>query len=886
VAALIALVAASWLAWPRERTGSVPESPAIQFVLVDASASASRPRAGWSRVVRERLQDACERATTRGADLCVIRFAAEVLVDYGPAPAAGFRDWLAGRGQPPYSPACTPARSQGSELEGALAVVREVLSSASRPARDMLLLTDGTCTGADPRASLEALLASGVGLERFEYPVPDRADLALVELRIGDRIEAGVPLVAELGLAWVPSHAQARLADPGAALVSLELRSESGEVSSVTHRSALTGAAKDLDGCLRWTVQLQLPAAPLGSHVLRARVRFDGATSGDAFPENDARSKQILIGDPLVCLLLTRAERADALRQLFRGPAFDGISFQPTTLARLAGDLGRADLLLTESIGPADLPRAAMLAFVRAGGGWASLGGYGALRGWDSDDPQALAASLPLAIEEPDPSEREVILFIDGSGSMVGEPFETVRRAVMELVLGARAHDRIRLRFFTGAMGDVVFETRGARREDLQRDLAPLFAARVPRGPTDVLYALDQLATRRESSAVRGLVLLVTDGRTLDWYADRSAEVRQALAASTTDLRIIAIGAGADREFLRSLLLEGEQLDEVADLKRIQAVFEQRVHAERVRDTGQGEEGGAFVRAVDLSTLDAQGVAVDILRAQIAPATPGGGPQGGDENSGQGLGAVARLVPTRARPGAEILWRTDDGTPLLGLWRIGAGLVTVMATTPLDGWAPFVGARSDLLAPLLRTLGRGFDGGRDQRLRMSQEGGDLWLEHVPAGTPAEVRATFVLRSHASGPAEALADFDPDRAFRVQERTLGVVSMAPPAAGLGLDPRTLRCAARPAFLDRVGSAVELAVDLSAAGQALGRVFLAMEPAAEASVAKRRAFSWPQITGKPSTGGEAEPTPARLPHPATPWVLALGVALATLAATRSS
>lgn len=880
VAALVSLAAAAWLAWPRERATREPEAPAIQFVLVDASASATRPRATWSRQVRNRLLVECERAVERGADLCVIRFAADVLVDFGPAPAPGFRAWLEGRAQAPYSPTLTAEQGHSTELDSALALTQEILARSVRPACDVLLLTDGTFTGPDPRARLEALVDAGVGLERSDLSAPDRADLALVDLRIGDKVEVGVPLVAELSLAWAGDPADRPGASGGHARLTLELESETGERWSVSKLTSPSPALADGDGSDRWTDWLELPAPPVGSYILRARVNIADGASVDAMPENDQRSRRIVIGDPLVCLLLTRPERAAALQDVLSGPAFEGISLRPTTFAKLAPDLASADLLVTESIGPADLPRAALVKFVRAGGGWLSLGGYGALRGWEADDVQALAARLPLAIDEPDPSEREVVLFIDGSGSMVGEPFDTVRHAVMELVLGARAADHIQLRFFTGAMGAVVFETRAAERADLQRDLAPLFAAKVPRGPTDVLYALDQLATQRSSSSVRGLVLLVTDGRTLDWFAERSAEVREQLVSSSTDLRIIAVGEDADRKFLDSLLLDGEELDEVTDLQRLQAVFEQRVHAERVR-----AHDGLLARPVDPASLDTGGVGLDILRAQLSLLARSTVTDPTNSESPVALGQLQRHVPTRARPGAQVLWRTDDGGPLLGLWRVGAGLVAGLGTTPLDGWAPFIAARPSLLSPLVRALGRAAGQGPIQGLQISEDRDELLLEHVPLGAPVEVKATILVRSSAGSAVEALAESDPDRAFSVHERILGSVSMTPPVAGQGLDPRTLRRAARPAFLDRVPSGAALVVEVSGAGEVLGRTFLEPTAPAEFSPGERRSIAWPDPRVLTDQGLLQGPTPDRAPHPATPWLLALGIALATLAAARS-
>ena len=881
--ALVSLVCVGlggWLSLPRAHTDAGPDAPPAHVVLVDASASATRGRASWPRFVRQRLAAECARAAERGADLAVVRFAGDVVVDHPPGDAARFREWLEGRGREPWPPVLEPARQNATELAGALEVAAGIAADPLRAPGEVVVLSDGTYTGEDPRAALEALALTPGRLARFEVfelPPPGRPDVALAELRVPDRVEEGAPLAVLATLTLEHGASDVRRVALSLALVREGV--EHARIRRTSRSPSRPPSASVGEGApvVTWTERLVLPAVPRGRYVLRAEVELEESGAADPIPENDALAREVTVGDPLTCLVLARDDRRAELGGLLRGPAFEGIVFEPTSFLDLAPGLARADVLLTESIGPGELPRAALADFLRSGGGWVSLAGYGALRGWEREDTGTPSDWLPLAPGDTDAEEREVTLLVDGSGSMTGDPFDKVRRAVFELVLGARPTDRFRLRFFTGAMEPIVFETHGARPEDLRRDLAPLFDAKVPRGPTDVLYALGQLAVEREASGRRGLVLLVTDGRTLDWRAERSQELRQRLVDSATELAVIAIGDAVDRAFLESLLLEGEVLEDATDLDRLRSVFQRRVHA---RETEQRSEARAA--ALDPAALSGSSASVgaEVLRAQLEGVVPPAGD----------LGPLVRSLRSELRPGAELLWRTDAGAPLLALTRAGGGLVASCATTPVEGWAPFLAERAGLLAPLLRAVGRGRD--RFDGLRLHEEPGGLVLEGLDAGASVSIEARFLARSRGGGPGEWLAALDPERALGVEERELGRVRLEPPAEGHGADPRTVRTAPRPAFLDRVPPGAWLAVELGPGGAAggLGRLYLTPRVRPELSASDRRRVAWPRgsptAEGRPAAGpegpGGSEGPPRS--HPAAPWLLALGLGVGSLAALR--
>ena len=82
------------------------------------------------------------------------------------------------------------------------------------------------------------------------------------------------------------------------------------------------------------------------------------------------------------------------------------------------------DAVLTLDVGPAELPGHAMRAFIDSGGGWLATIGWHFLGSWSPAGQAAegdLSSILPLDPGNEGGTERDVVLLVDGSGSMAGE---------------------------------------------------------------------------------------------------------------------------------------------------------------------------------------------------------------------------------------------------------------------------------------------------------------------------------------------------------------------------------------------------------------------------------------------------------------------------------
>ncbi|HJO25804.1 MAG TPA: vWA domain-containing protein, partial [Planctomycetota bacterium] len=640
----------------------VPRGPALapplRLVIADLSPSATRVRRDSTIFLRRYLAAQDREAREAGEELAVVVFGAPGAPCrrvFGPAaggrlsedlrrgPANGLLSQdLAGHG----------ARAGGggpgavglaadSELGAALGLAEGILREQPRQRCRLVLLSDGTYTGPDPRPAWKAL-AEGASTSVERWPGPDLPDAAVVGLSLPREVEVGAPLavavelgaqgsardparppVTELTVSWRDGHGGGVRQLP--VEWSVELPVESPAEWPVEW-PVVAGASGAIPAGL-WRAHLSVPLGPAAPGITEVTARVSAA--GDPLPENDWGQAGTRAGPDLICAVLVGSgapapERVEEVRRWLAGgaapdgpevgtsgsvgpgsgtrgagTAVDGLQLRFWEVGELGRALGEADVLWTSGV-PVDLLDGELLrSFVESGGGWLASGGWELLQGWLPVNSARLPQSLlPLQPEEPD-SERDVILVVDGSGSMAGEPFEEVRRGVLELARASLAGDHLALRFFTGVLGpDETGADRsgtagahigaptgaragaGRRRETL----LGILAARVPGGTTDVLYSLDQLAEERSGRERRALVLLLTDGRTALWEAERARAVAGRLAAAGVHLRVFPIGADADREFLGQLVAEGEGLVEVAELSELGELFQREVNQQRVRE--------------------------------------------------------------------------------------------------------------------------------------------------------------------------------------------------------------------------------------------------------------------------------------------------------------
>jgi Mg-chelatase subunit ChlD len=872
LASVCALALAAWLFVPREPRGA---RPPLVLCIVDASKSMTARTSAWPAWIRSALENDVERARERGSDVCAIAFGAEVKRLFGPIAA---RELAPGddSGGPlaratgalglarATSAAALALRGDESRWKSALDVALEILDASPRTSVTVRMYVDGTYTGPDPAPSLAALRARGAAIEWVDPPVSTSPDAALASLDVPEQIEPGAPVSVACDVRVRPG------ATPLAALrAKLRMRCErpSGVLEREIALALPAGLVADEDGYFAWRVRADLGRAEAGL----TRVSATADVASDALPENDAASGTFTCGDALVAGWVG-AEDADlaAPEWLQNARSSGGIQIVTLRASELPPRLASLDVLVTGDVDFERLPSALVRDFVERGGGWLSIAGFTSWRCYLAAGPIACARQdvtglLPLEPKSGPARPRDVLFVLDASGSMVGEPFERAREAVGALLPLTRASDSVAVRSFSGTLGDAIVLLPSGPEHDSPSSLRAaretLAGLSAPGGPTALLRSLEEIAAARESATSDGLVLVFSDGRDVSDPDSKSRcrRIIERLAAARTALCVVATGEDPDRELLGALvpegaggpgrrrLLEARSLADARAMSALRELFEREIASDRLREAEALRVLPAPVAAHGSSSL-----ASEIAAAQSA-------------SDAAGWPSVRRFVLARAAEHADVLWTSSERDPLLAVQRVGLGASAACAFAIPD-WAPEWTARADLLAPLLRALGRAH---RARAVHARIVDGELALEGLGAGAPALLEASV---------------FDADAA--PGSPPLATLALAPRENAIDLAERRSDGAAP--VLARAGGHASLRVEVRAPGRSpILPPMHARKPLFELPLMLERApeFRWPVLRIARASADERE-VGARAPsadssgtraHPAAPEVLAAGLAL---------
>lgn len=812
LAAALLFLLGAWLALPLHGRSS---SRALVVAVFDRSASVERVREDFSSWLATRAEAERLRAEEQQCDFAALIF-------------AGDRAWWAAPG--------APARDLGaplrlgnvmeSDLAAALGLVRTAAVERGASGGVVRLFSDGRNTGLDLQGPLRELARAGFHIEGELLPPPTLDDVALVELRAPERLEAEAPLACELTL-------EARLApsDASSRTVAIEF-----DLEDALGRRRLEFERQLAHGSDAQRMRFDLGTAPAGGVRISARASL----RGDPIPENDRSVAWVEVGG----LLEVAVVCGSSAPGLLSGDSFvsdaerwPGLAFLRTSIEDLPAVLPRVRAVLTLDVDLGQLNGAALGQFLSAGGGWLDCSGPARLAEAIEVSASGAGARALLPLEpDPDPRPaRDVLLLIDGSGSMAGAAHDAVRSAALTLCERISAQDRLLLAFFARELGPLRVVRDSGAAGSSSEELARLLAARAPSGGTDVLRALEELARERSGAGRETLTLLLSDGRDSSGSATRDpSELRAKLAAARIELAVFAIGPEADLSFLGSLLPPARALTRVEDPSQLADLFLRALDSDRVR-----ESTAAIAADPARFAAGTKGRELAEVLAQVAP------------------GRIERSWIARAQGSAEVLLRTAEGDPLLALRSLGTGAVAAFASLPTPDWAD--AARDPaLLGPLLRLLARENEL-RGTLPRASVEDGVLWIRGLRASTPAAILARF---------------------------PSGIELALEPPTALVDDPRHSRRAALPdaltAELSRAGGASVLSLrDLHGLEQ--GSVALGVLPQIE--------FAAPAWTPLPT---EMRPEPGATrgqggqAHPLAPWALggaAVALSMALLLGLRN-
>lgn len=821
----------AWLSFPGTASEG-DELPGLTALVLDVSASATRLRTGWEVRARRDVLAVATEAAERGDDFLLVTYAADVRRVLGPAPADEALNSLRGSGGlsgQGIRLALEPARALESRLASALDVARDSLMEPNRVACRLVLRTDGSFTGVDPAPTLAALVAQGVALKVLPLEAPDQPDLALLRFEVPSRIEVGARASARLELA-------AQGFESANSVAQLELTIESA--GEVTHRTLELPTLRD--GSFSSTHFVDLGIVRPGTTSVRAQVQLVKTSRGyvgDRIPENDSVTTWFQSRDALTCVVVTHDE-GNAKRWFGRVP--EGLEVRYCKPADLGAHLGLADLCVTCDVSLAELDGALLASFVVRGGGLLATGGWKLLRGWESENARVTAELLPLKPAESQRAPRDVQFIVDGSGSMAGNPFEAVREALIDLVPAAPLVDRVSLRFFTGALQPLLVLSAGGNDGELSREqrVRELLSDTVPGGQTHLVSSLEQLAKERQAATDEALILLLSDGHESNGFnsVERAATLASTFVSTRTVVEVIAVGKDPDLDLLRAFLPPGKELTRVLGFEGLDEVFQRSVNRERV-------ELGPVPLVVNSIAEEALGRGVAQALSRVS------------------LPSLARTLVTEEREGASVLVRSSKGHPVLALRRVGLGVSALLATGPGADWSGEL-RLGEHLESLLRRLGRAANPERSPRIRLGEQ---LVLENADVEWPALLTARVARRTGQ------------------EEVWLGDCSLGLAESSPGEDPRAMRVAARPAFLDGLAPGMRIVVDLIDERESrLARVACAVPSLPEFGGAQNLS-DMPEPSTAPALGAAGV---SRVSHPAAPFLIGAGLLLLTLAGLAQS
>ncbi len=393
---------------------------------------------------------------------------------------------------------------------------------------------------------------------------------------------------------------------------------------------------------------------------IRLAAQMDGCR--DTLPENNRATALVAVRPrPRILLVDPQPELAEALRSALEREGRFHVEAKPAgQLPQRLDTLLEYDLLIASNV-PAEKFSERQLEsveqYVRDHGGGLivvggdrafTAGGYGGTR---------LEAMLPVEAhvrpDKPKPS-LAMMLLIDRSGSMQGEPIELARQAARQAVARLSPDDSVGILAFEDRVHWAVPLQPFSDRERIMELIGTVAAG----GQSNIYPAMDQayLALRAASTDLRHMIV-ISEGtyHPDDYYA----LVRQ-IADEGITISTVGVGDEAPKELLRNIaeIASGEAYF-CREPEEIARILEWDVMAAGKHGITEEPFRPAVVRPTRmLQDLD--------LRA--APPLLG-------------------YVDSRARPGSQLLLDSPRGDPVLAWWRYGRGGSMAFTSDVHTRWA-------------------------------------------------------------------------------------------------------------------------------------------------------------------------------------------------------
>jgi Ca-activated chloride channel family protein len=529
--------------------------------------------------------------------------------------------------------------SASSNLEGAIQLAYGLFPPGHL--KRALLLSDGVETEGDLLAEAGRARELGVRLSVVPYRHPPPAEMAVVALRLPDKVDIGQAFeVAADVYASRPLKARARLYQ-GEALNGLDgVR----EVSLHPGANELKfQSVVRVGGELTYELKLE----PLGP---------------DEFAENNRYATTLDVpGRPQVLYVEGQPARASYLTNALAAQQFDVDVRTAAAFPASLRELERYDFAIVS-----DVPREALNPaaqdlvekYVRdLGGGFLFAGGdagFG-LGGWAHTTFERILPVRMDAERRKEMPDVAMALIIDRSGSMTGLPMEMAKAACVATLTALQPDDMLEVIAFDSSPTRYVKLQPARYRSRIQTDVERI----QPGGGTEIFPALDM--GYQDLSVVRARrkhVILLTDGQA---GQQGIRELVQAMVASSITVTTVGLGEGVNQELLRSIAdTGGGRFHNVPDPNSLPKIFTRET--EMISQQAGVEEWFPVEQVGSADFL--KGIAIG-----SAPLLHG-------------------YVATQLKPPpAQLILQSDRGDPILARWRTGLGWSIAWTSDVKNHWS-------------------------------------------------------------------------------------------------------------------------------------------------------------------------------------------------------
>ncbi|MBL8810515.1 MAG: VWA domain-containing protein [Planctomycetaceae bacterium] len=289
------------------------------------------------------------------------------------------------------------------------------------------------------------------------------------------------------------------------------------------------------------------------------------------------------------------------------------------------------------------------------GGGFIMLGGEQSF-GLGGYYKSALEEILPVRSDfekEKEKPSLAMVLIIDRSGSMQGDPLEMAKTAAQSAVELLGNRDQVAVLAFDDQPYVISEMQSAANKGKISDEISRI----EPGGGTSMFPSMEQaFEILSGTSAKLKHVIMLTDGQSNPGDFEGMA---QQMASARMTVSTVALG-GADTELLESIAKIGKGRYHLAeDPSQVPQIF--------AKETITASK----------SAIDEQPFVPQVIRATKALA----------EIDMESSPFLLGYVMTRPKPTSEVILATEKGDPLLAWWRYGLGMTAAFTSDAKSRWA-------------------------------------------------------------------------------------------------------------------------------------------------------------------------------------------------------